>query len=131
MRRNIVDTFWDLVEDVKSQSGHMDPMRNYNHPLNQYNHPLKLYNHPYKSYMHPLNRITSPILAIKRVEMIRDLLNQYILFDSSRNIKKQSSSAVSTLAAKVLNGYVPSIAEAKTLAASVLSQDETKGQNVV
>ncbi len=42
--------------------------------------------------------------------------------------KKQSSSNLSTLAGKVLAGKKPSPAEAKKLAASVLSQDEKKGQ---
>lgn len=41
---------------------------------------------------------------------------------------KQSSPRVSTLASKILAGKKPTTAEAKTLAASVLSQDETKGQ---
>jgi len=43
--------------------------------------------------------------------------------------KKQSSSSVSTLASKVLSGSKkPTNSDAKRLAASVLSQDETKGQ---
>jgi hypothetical protein len=42
--------------------------------------------------------------------------------------KKQTTSRVSTLAAKVLAGKKPTAAEALTLAASVLSQDEKKGQ---
>lgn len=43
--------------------------------------------------------------------------------------KKQSSSRVSTLASKVLSGEKkPTPKEQKTLAASVLSQDEKKGQ---
>lgn len=42
--------------------------------------------------------------------------------------KKQSSPKVSTLASKVLAGKKPTASEAKTLAASVLSQDEKKGQ---
>lgn len=41
---------------------------------------------------------------------------------------KQSSSKVSTLAGKVLAGHKPTPKQAKSLAASVLSQDETKGQ---
>ena len=42
---------------------------------------------------------------------------------------KQSSSKMSTLASKVLSGEKrPTITEAKKLAASVLSQDEKKGQ---
>jgi hypothetical protein len=41
---------------------------------------------------------------------------------------KQSSSKVSTLAAKVLAGQKPTPQQVKTLAASVLSQDEKKGQ---
>lgn len=42
--------------------------------------------------------------------------------------KKQSSPRVSTLAAKILSGdKKPTIADAKKLAASVLSQDEKKG----
>ena len=42
--------------------------------------------------------------------------------------KKQSSSPASTLASKVLSGTVkPTPAQSKTLAASVLSQDEKKG----
>jgi hypothetical protein len=42
---------------------------------------------------------------------------------------KQSSPKLSTLAAKILSGEKkPTIADAKRLAASVLSQDETKGQ---
>lgn len=41
---------------------------------------------------------------------------------------KQSSSKLSTLAAKVLKGYLPSRDEIEALAASVLSQDERKGQ---
>jgi hypothetical protein len=43
--------------------------------------------------------------------------------------KKQSTSAASTTAAKVLAGKPPTPKEAKQLAASVLSQDEKKGQN--
>jgi hypothetical protein len=43
--------------------------------------------------------------------------------------KKQSSSKLSILASKVLSGdRKPSPAESKNLAASVLSQDEKKGQ---
>jgi hypothetical protein len=43
--------------------------------------------------------------------------------------KKQSSSPISTLASKVLSGAKkPTSSDAKKLAASVLSQDETKGQ---
>ncbi len=43
--------------------------------------------------------------------------------------KKQSSSKTSTLASKVLSGKkTPTKKEIKSLAASVLSQDETKGQ---
>ena len=43
--------------------------------------------------------------------------------------KKQSSSQVSTLASKVLSGEKkPTLADSKKLAASVLSQDEKKGQ---
>jgi hypothetical protein len=42
---------------------------------------------------------------------------------------KQSSPKLSTLAAKILAGEKkPTIADAKRLAAAVLSQDETKGQ---
>ena len=44
--------------------------------------------------------------------------------------KKQSSSKTSTLSSKVLSGSKdPTKREAKALAASVLSQDEKKGQN--
>ena len=42
--------------------------------------------------------------------------------------KKQSSAKLSTLAARILNGYQPTQEEVKSLAASVLSQDEAKGQ---
>lgn len=43
--------------------------------------------------------------------------------------RKQSSPSVSTLASKVLSGQkAPTAKESRTLAASVLSQDETKGQ---
>ena len=43
--------------------------------------------------------------------------------------KKQSSSTTSSLAGKVLSGAKkPTAAEVKSLAAAVLSQDETKGQ---
>lgn len=42
---------------------------------------------------------------------------------------KQSSSKLSTLAAKVLSGAKkPTTSDSKKLAASVLSQDEKKGQ---
>jgi len=44
-------------------------------------------------------------------------------------VKKQSSSRISSLASKVLGGNIrPTKKDAKKLAASVLSQDETKGQ---
>ena len=44
-------------------------------------------------------------------------------------VRKQSSSKVSTLAANVLSGKTkPTPKQSKTLAASVLLQDETKGQ---
>ena len=42
--------------------------------------------------------------------------------------KKQSSPKVSSIAGKVLAGKKPTPTQAKTLAASVLSQDEKKGQ---
>lgn len=42
--------------------------------------------------------------------------------------KKQSSSKASSIAGKVLGGKKPTPAQAKTLAASVLAQDEKKGQ---
>ena len=42
--------------------------------------------------------------------------------------KKQSGDKASTIAAKVLGGKKPTQTEAKTLAGSVLSQDETKGK---
>lgn len=43
--------------------------------------------------------------------------------------RKQSTPKVSTLASKVLSGQkTPTKADAKKLAASVLSQDEKKGQ---
>jgi hypothetical protein len=43
--------------------------------------------------------------------------------------KKQSQPPTSSLAGKVLQGKRPTSSEAKTLAASVLSQDERKGQS--
>jgi hypothetical protein len=44
-------------------------------------------------------------------------------------VKKQSSSKISTLASKVLSGdKKPTASDSKKLAASVLSQDEKKGQ---
>jgi hypothetical protein len=44
-------------------------------------------------------------------------------------VKKQSSSNISSLAGKILSGNKkPTQAEIKKLAASVLSQDEKKGQ---
>ena len=43
--------------------------------------------------------------------------------------KKQSSSELSTLAAQVLRGKKPTQEESIRLAASVLGQDESKGQN--
>jgi len=43
--------------------------------------------------------------------------------------KKQSSPALSTLAAKVLAGQKPTPQQSRKLAASVLSQDEKRGQN--
>ena len=48
---------------------------------------------------------------------------------AKRKTTKQSSSKVSTLASKILSGNKkPTETDAKTLAGSVLSQDETKGQ---
>lgn len=41
---------------------------------------------------------------------------------------KQTSSKISSLAGKVLAGQKPTQKQTKTLAASVLSQDERKGQ---
>lgn len=41
---------------------------------------------------------------------------------------KQSGSKASSIAGKVLAGKTPTKSEVKTLAASVLSQDEKKGQ---
>jgi hypothetical protein len=44
--------------------------------------------------------------------------------------KKQSTPPVSTLASRILSGdKKPTTADAKKLAASVLSQDEKKGQS--
>lgn len=48
--------------------------------------------------------------------------------DTQMAASKQTSSRVSTLAAKVLSGTVnPTKAQVKTLAATALSQDQTKG----
>lgn len=44
-------------------------------------------------------------------------------------MSKQSSAKLSSLAARILKGYVPTHDEVMALAASVLSQDETKGQS--
>lgn len=41
---------------------------------------------------------------------------------------RQTSSKVSTISAKVMNGYKPTKAELLSIAASNLSQDQTKGQ---
>ena len=41
--------------------------------------------------------------------------------------RKQSSTRMSMLAGKVMAGYTPTPLEVRRLAASVLSQDETKG----
>jgi hypothetical protein len=43
-------------------------------------------------------------------------------------MSKQTSSRISSLAARVLAGYEPTREEIEALAASALSQDETKGQ---
>jgi hypothetical protein len=43
-------------------------------------------------------------------------------------LPKQSSSRLSSLAARILREYEPTPAEVRCLAASVLSQDEAKGQ---
>jgi hypothetical protein len=44
---------------------------------------------------------------------------------------KQTSSAISSLAARVLKGYKPRRDEIEAMAASLLTQDETKGQKPV
>ena len=41
---------------------------------------------------------------------------------------KETSSEMSTLAARVMGGYDPTIGEVRSMAASLLSQDETAGQ---
>lgn len=46
---------------------------------------------------------------------------------SKKPIKKETSDEMSKLAAKVLGGKKPTLAEAKSLAGCVLGQDETKG----
>jgi hypothetical protein len=43
-------------------------------------------------------------------------------------LHRQSSAKLSTLAARVLQGYIPTQDEMRSLAASVLTQDQTKGQ---
>lgn len=51
------------------------------------------------------------------------------LYRYANMAKKQSSSSTSTLAGKILSGSKkPTTQDAKKLAASVLSQDEKKGQ---
>ena len=53
----------------------------------------------------------------------------HVVLEGIENMpKKQSSSKMSTLAAKVLAGKKPTLAEAKKLAGSVMGQDEKKGQ---
>jgi hypothetical protein len=47
-----------------------------------------------------------------------------------KSTSRQTSSTVSTLASKVLSGSVkPTASQIKTLAATALSQDQTKGQS--
>ncbi|MCY4558948.1 MAG: hypothetical protein OXF79_21750 [Chloroflexi bacterium] len=41
---------------------------------------------------------------------------------------KETSSAMSSLAGRVMGGYEPTIGEVRSMAASLLSQDETPGQ---
>lgn len=126
--RTVIDSFWDLIEDIKSQSGIMDPMRNISHPLNSVLHPLKSPMHPMKNVANPVNSIMNPLLGREKLRIIRDLINQYILDEMP--LKKQSSDKLSRLASQVLNGYHPTRQEIKSLAASVLSQDETSGRRV-
>lgn len=48
---------------------------------------------------------------------------------NTKPVAKESSSDASSLAARVLNGSKkPTLAESRSLAASVLSQDQTRGQ---
>lgn len=47
---------------------------------------------------------------------------------SSQSVPKQSSPELSSLAARVLAGYVPTPEEVRSLAACVLSQDETPAE---
>ena len=42
--------------------------------------------------------------------------------------RKQTSPEMSSLAARILNGYVPTRLELLAMAASLLGQDERKGQ---
>lgn len=126
--RTVLNSFFDLFEDIKAQCSINDPIKKLDYPLNRFNHPLKQYNHPYKSYQHRTNSILNSNKGIEKFKILRDLIDEYILY-SDRIAKKQSSGSMSTLAARVLNGYQPNQNEIKALAASVLSQDETKGQH--
>lgn len=127
--RNVIDSFWTLFDDIKSQCGFNDPIRQFVHPLNRYDHPLKRYDHPYKSYAHSANSIMNQSRGIEKLRIIRDLINTYVLNEVSVP-RKQSSSLMSSLASRVLTGYKPNESEVKALAASVLSQDEIRGQGL-
>ena len=73
---------------------------------------------------------------LKRLHTVYHPHDQRQLFAARKDIqmartlpKKQTSSNVSRLASQVLSGTkTPTLADSKKLAASVLSQDETKGQ---
>lgn len=43
---------------------------------------------------------------------------------------KETSAKLSSLAARILNGYEPTREEIVSMAASLMSQDQTKGQNI-
>ncbi|MCC6598593.1 MAG: hypothetical protein IT559_07380 [Alphaproteobacteria bacterium] len=126
---NVIDIFFKLIEDIKSDCSFSDPLRSYNHPLNSCVHPLKSFGHTLKSFGHPLNSINNPRKGVERLRVIRDLINQYVLFEEV-HAKKQSSDIMSSLASKVLRGHKPTDKEIKALAASVLSQDENPGRRL-
>jgi hypothetical protein len=69
------------------------------------------------------------VVALQRLGTLVNWALLKVTNPTGSALSKQSSPALSTLAARVLQGYQPTHEEARSLAASVLSQDTTKGQS--
>jgi hypothetical protein len=72
---NVIDMFFNVVDEAKRNAPVTDPLNSISHPLNSITHPLRSIKHPLRSLTHPLNGIKAS--SHDRIRELKKLLDEY------------------------------------------------------